>query len=722
MPEAVPDAPNGADALYAFHVGDADAPEIDVFLDRPGEVIPAALFGKFCEHLGENIYGGMDAQLLFNPTFGRWRFGVGECWVNGGERGESDAARILARVHADAEHRGVDPDCAQASWKAALAFGWLRVGDEHDVRFSPDVAFAGNRAQRMEILRAGADAGMEQVVWFPLHRVRRYRWRVSIRAEAAFGRGALRMTCRAGEGTDAVVDVARLTPGDEWTCFEGEVDLPAAWPEDRPVRVRLTGDAPGNWVVREIAWTPADAVDGLFDPEIVALLRASKLPLLRWPGGNFVSGYRWRDGVGPVDRRPTKPNPAWEGLEYHRFGTAEFIRFCRAVGCEPMICVNAGDGDPEEAAAWVEYCNGGPDTEGGRLRAAHGYPDPFDVRRWEIGNELWGRWQVQWTTPGGNADRFVRFARAMRRVDADIDLLATGPQCLHNQEWTRTLLDRGGPEARVLTDHVLSGGDVTPADDPWEIFQAYTGYARDAGREYRWTRDEMARRGIDGAGLALTEMQIFPFWKDAAPVDAPEKDAKPTAARMTRDELVHPGTLAEACHFVAYLCEAVRLDGFMQLITHSATVNHGGGLSKWHARVWAHPVHDVMAMLTDLHQARRVGLAVRAGVYATEKSIGFIGPMADVPEIDAVAGRRADGRVVVAVTSRARATRRLTLRPHGSATVVVSEACLLAGDAPWSQNSIDAPRRVAPRPLDVAVDDGAVTFALPPSAVAVLVL
>ncbi len=170
---------------------------------------------------------------------------------------------------------------------------------------------------------------------------------------------------------------------------------------------------------------PADHVGGA-DPDVIRLLKASRLPILRWPGGNFVSGYHWEEGVGPIDARPTVPNYAWGAVETHRFGTDEFLAYCRVVGCEPMICINGGDGTPEEAARWVEYCNGAPSTPMGRLRTKHGYREPYGVRHWELGNELWGRWQYHWTTAAGYVDRYRRFAEAMRTADPSIELYACG--------------------------------------------------------------------------------------------------------------------------------------------------------------------------------------------------------------------------------------------------------------------------------------------------------
>ena len=111
-----------------------------------------------------------------------------------------------------------------------------------------------------------------------------------------------------------------------------------------------------------------------------------RLPMLRFPVGNFVSGYHWRDGIGPVDQRPILPNPAWPIIEWNDVGTDEWLQLCNLVGCEPLICVNAGDGTPQEAADWVAYCNSGTETPMGALRAANGRVQPYNVRRWEIGN------------------------------------------------------------------------------------------------------------------------------------------------------------------------------------------------------------------------------------------------------------------------------------------------------------------------------------------------
>ncbi len=115
-------------------------------------------------------------------------------------------------------------------------------------------------------------------------------------------------------------------------------------------------------------------------PDVIAALRRLRMPLIRYPGGNFASGYHWRDGVGPVAERPARLDLAWHNIETNRFGTDEFIEFCRLVGTEPFLVVNCGDGDMREARDWVEYCNGAADTAITRLRRANGYAAPHNVR------------------------------------------------------------------------------------------------------------------------------------------------------------------------------------------------------------------------------------------------------------------------------------------------------------------------------------------------------
>ncbi len=160
--------------------------------------------------------------------------------------------------------------------------------------------------------------------------------------------------------------------------------------------------------------------------DVLDALRRLKMPLIRYPGGNFVSGYRWQDGVGPRAERPARTDMAWHVVESNQFGTNEFIDFCRRLDTEPYLVVNAGDGDMREARDWVEYCNGAQPTALVRLRQQHGYEAPHRVKYWGIGNEVDGPWQIGFKTPQEYARTTTEFAKVMRWADPEIKIVANG--------------------------------------------------------------------------------------------------------------------------------------------------------------------------------------------------------------------------------------------------------------------------------------------------------
>lgn len=181
-----------------------------------------------------------------------------------------------------------------------------------------------------------------------------------------------------------------------------------------------------------------------FRKDVLEALSRLRMPIIRYPGGNFVSGYRWMDGVGPVDQRPARPELAWETIEPNHFGTNEFIQLCRKLQTEPYIVVNCGDGDMREARDWVEYCNSSQQTALANLRRQHGFEAPHNVKYWGIGNEVDGEWQIGYKTPQEYARAYKEFAKVMRWVDPKIKLLAS---MISN--WSAEFVER----TQLLLDH-----------------------------------------------------------------------------------------------------------------------------------------------------------------------------------------------------------------------------------------------------------------------------
>ena len=167
--------------------------------------------------------------------------------------------------------------------------------------------------------------------------------------------------------------------------------------------------------------------------------------ILRWPGGNFASGYNWKDGIGPVAERPARPEGAWGTVEPNTFGNDEFLRYCERYGFEPYICINAGLGTVEEARQWVEYNNESRDTCWAQQRRKNGRDKPWNVKYWGLGNEIDGPWQLGHK----NAEDYTKFAleaaKAMRRVDPSIKLIASGSSFFRSAAdwigWNRAVLE-----------------------------------------------------------------------------------------------------------------------------------------------------------------------------------------------------------------------------------------------------------------------------------------
>ena len=160
--------------------------------------------------------------------------------------------------------------------------------------------------------------------------------------------------------------------------------------------------------------------------DVLAALRELNYRSMRYPGGNFVSGYRWEDGIGPKDQRPRRREMAWQSVETNQFGTDEFIHFCREIGTEPMLAVNMGTGTIQDAANLVEYCNAPTGSKYANMRAANGHANPYGVKYWCLGNEMDGFWQIGHLDAVDYAKKASEAAKLMRLQDETIELVLCG--------------------------------------------------------------------------------------------------------------------------------------------------------------------------------------------------------------------------------------------------------------------------------------------------------
>ena len=190
---------------------------------------------------------------------------------------------------------------------------------------------------------------------------------------------------------------------------------------------------------------------------------------LRFPGGPVMGIYHWEEHVGPVGQRRKRANIVWGGRMCHEFGTAEFVQYCRSIGAEPMLCVNMPTGSAEEAANWVEYCNGTGDTYYANLRRVHGYEQPFGVKYWFIGNESYAEPDLG---TQHDVEIYIRdaweFTKYMKMTDPTIELIFVG----YDDAWNRRVLDSLGDVCDYLSLHFYAGTGEDP-DQPWRQLEAF---------------------------------------------------------------------------------------------------------------------------------------------------------------------------------------------------------------------------------------------------------
>jgi alpha-L-arabinofuranosidase len=273
-------------------------------------------------------------------------------------------------------------------------------------------------------------------------------WTPSVKLESATPHGIVqaRIALRAGRvyagrvvlagAPGAKVDVSLIwgqKPADRQTV---SVRIHSAAYEKYPVKFTAGADTTagsfeiaatgtGSMHIGAASLMPADNVEG-YRADLVRKLKEQGIGILRWPGGNFVSAYDWRDGIGDADKRPPRRELAWGMLESNDMGIDDFMKLCKLLDAEPYIAVNSGLGDAHSAAEEVEYVNGAATTRLGHLRAANGHPAPYGVKIWGVGNEMYGPWQWGHIALDQYVEKHNMIVRAMRQVDPGVKIIASG--------------------------------------------------------------------------------------------------------------------------------------------------------------------------------------------------------------------------------------------------------------------------------------------------------
>ncbi|HEY1219867.1 MAG: alpha-L-arabinofuranosidase C-terminal domain-containing protein [Bryobacteraceae bacterium] len=263
----------------------------------------------------------------------------------------------------------------------------------------------------------------------------------------------------------------------------------------------------GIWVGPK---SPIENVEG-FRKAAVDYLKELGVPVLRWPGGCYADDYHWREGIGPAARRPKRVNIHWGNyVEDNGFGTHEFVRFCRLIGAEPYFAANVGSGSPQEMRNWIEYCNFPSGSALADERAANGSPEPFRVKYWGVGNELWGCGGNY--RPDGAGAEFRRYASYARTFGGTKPyLIGCGPGG-NDAKWTRGFMDAlaGSRLPDGYSFHYYENGDHPPLEFTPHAAMAQMNIFRQVERAIIEQRELLDSYGNGrGIGLFLDEWGVW---------------------------------------------------------------------------------------------------------------------------------------------------------------------------------------------------------------------
>ena len=436
----------------------ATTPTVTIHADKIAEPVSPYIYGQFIEHLGRCIYGGIWAEMLEDRKFYYPVPAEGPIWK---------------------EHKGA---------RVLTASPWEVIGRNDGVKMVRENSFVG---EHTPLIRPGSGICQRNLGVVKNKKYVGYVWLKPQNGETKIvvsliwgddpkqrGRKLIALQtnryqkCRLNFTAGAATNQARLEiTVDDAPCCVGAVSL-----------------------------MPADNIGGM-RADTLKLLKELNAPIYRWPGGNFVSGYDWRDGIGDRDKRPPRKNPAWTGIEHNDFGLDEFIAFCREVAAEPLIVVNSGLGNHHSAAEEVQYANGSDETPMGKWRSQNGRPQSYNVKWWGIGNEMYGNWQLGYMSLERYVIKHNLFAKAMRNVDPSIKLIAVGDV----GRWSEAMLKNCADNMDLISEHFYKGEKESVIEHVQQTSKAVISKVK-AHRKWRNELDSLKGKDIR---IALDEWNYW---------------------------------------------------------------------------------------------------------------------------------------------------------------------------------------------------------------------
>ena len=462
--------------------------------------------------------------------------------------------------------------------------------------------------------------------------------------------------------------------------------------------------------------------EGVYDPgnplsdergfrrDVLDAMRPMRMPYVRYPGGNFVSNYEWKDGIGPADQRPVRADFAWQSAESNRFGTDEFMDWCEAVGTSPMMAVNLGTGTAKSAAEMVEYCNHPSGTYWSDLRRTNGHADPHDVRIWCLGNEMDGPWQAGHVPAQEYALRAEQAGKLMKGVDPTIETIIAGSSGNHMpkyMEWDRIALEYTWDHVDYISAHRYSRNEDD--DTPWflaegveidRIIQDYRsllGYVR------------AVKKSSKQVYLSFDEWNVW--YKVRGGVD--QKGGWEQAPHLIEEVY----NLEDALVVAQYLNSFIRNSDVVKMACLAQIVNVIAPVLTNKNGLLIQSIYHPIVKYAELASGDSLTPVVDGPTYQA-------GDRGDVPALDVSASfDSTDGRTTVfAINRDTENSVTATMRVNGRSVTGAGQGWLMTGDDPKAFNDWDTPDTVSPQKCEVTIEDGVARVVMPPMSIVVATL
>jgi alpha-N-arabinofuranosidase len=635
---------------------------VTVKVDAAGSMgtVPAEDFGTFIEPIDHSVDNGVDAEILVNGSLeaGLWN-------------------------HASLEEMFRDqPSLIESMNQSGIPIPWESANRAAGNRFELHVGEAANSWQSLELIgQPNQLTGIEQRVYLPVPRT--FGYNVSLYARHILGPTRINVAIREVETGKILGQSSLQVTAADWTKYSAKIDLPRGSVRRlEPVEFVVSVEGDERVELDQISLMPDDAV-GILDPAVIQMAAAMNMTELRL-GGNFSSYYHWKDSVGPLDQRKVMENISWGIPEYNQFGTDEFLQFCKAVHAIPQFDMNMGSGSPEEAAEWAHYIH-------------DRYNGPLII---EMGNELYGHWQVGYPILEQLPARTLAFSKALRAAAPGATLLATGE--LGGKAWNAAELTTPADAYDLLTLHFIIGTNHVAKTSYTPDFMAAAAYAVPfaVGERLGDVQKQIEASGRDKVHVAITEW----LFNSKGAGERNFTNESPSS----RNE---GGAVMIAGTFNTYFREnkAVKLVDMTGLMEFA-------GIWKRREQVFATPAYYAFGLYSAVKGQTILPITTDTGTYSVAQGTPGYAEAANVPYIDVVATKSADGKTLTVffVNRSLTADEPTTIELGGFSAKSAAASEQITALSRYEMNDEVEPHNVVPLPGSVRVEGGhTATLTLP---------